>query len=127
MTGGTYTQQLMELLPMNADPKPAVHAFVATHDPSKSIGMPTLDDGVAAQKLAEGELVLVLWQGLADWLAADRRVWLALLSRGDLEQRIAAAEHLSKLCQRPVAFNPTASLPERDAQVAALAALLGDH
>lgn len=64
---------------------------------------------------------------VADWLAADRRVWLAVLSRGDLEQRIAAAEHLSRLCQRPVPFDPAAEVSERDAQLAALAALLADH
>jgi hypothetical protein len=66
-------------------------------------------------------------QRVASWLAGDRRVWLALLSRGDLEQRIAAAEHLSRLCNKPVAFNPEAPPPERDAQLAALAALLVDH
>jgi hypothetical protein len=66
-------------------------------------------------------------QRVADWLAGDKRVWLALLSRGDLEQRAVAAEHLSRLCQKPLAFNPAASVDERNAQVAALNALLADN
>jgi hypothetical protein len=66
-------------------------------------------------------------QRVAEWLAADKRVWLALLSRGDLEQRVVAAEHLSRLCQKPLAFNPAASADERNAQVAALSALLADN
>jgi hypothetical protein len=62
----------------------------------------------------------------ARWLVFDRRVWLALLARGELEQRIIAAEHLSKLCRRPLAFDPHASPQQRTAQLAELSAKLAD-
>jgi hypothetical protein len=40
---------------------------------------------------------------VAGWLADDKRVWLALLSRGDTNEQQAAARHLSKICGKPVA------------------------
>src|SRR5436190_1897589 len=57
---------------------------------------------------------------VADWLLDDRGVWLALLNRGELEHRIAAAEHLSKLCRRNLPFDPSASPESRQAQMADL-------
>jgi len=61
---------------------------------------------------------------VADWFLADNRVWLALLSRGQLEQRIAAAYHLSKLCRRSLLFDPAAPPQQRTAQLAELTAKL---
>lgn len=57
---------------------------------------------------------------VAEWLVADKRVWVAMMSRGQLAQRIAAAEHLGKLCGRPVNFDPAASDEVRTAQLAEL-------
>ena len=62
----------------------------------------------------------------AEWLAGDKRVWLALLARGELDQRIAAAEHLSQLCRRPLLFDPQAAAAVRSAQLAELTARLAD-
>ena len=62
----------------------------------------------------------------AEWLAGDKRVWLALLARGELDQRIAAAEHLSQLCRRPLLFDPGAAAAVRSAQLAELTAKLAD-
>jgi hypothetical protein len=56
---------------MNVHPTSAVHAFVAAHDSSsQNIGVPKYDYGVAAQKLAAGGPVLVLWQSLPDLVTA---------------------------------------------------------
>jgi hypothetical protein len=62
----------------------------------------------------------------ADWLVADKRVWLSLMSRGQLDQRIAAAEHLTRLCGRTVAFDPSGSEDQRQAQLAELRAKLAE-
>ncbi|HEX5102533.1 MAG TPA: hypothetical protein VFV87_01900 [Pirellulaceae bacterium] len=64
---------------------------------------------------------------VADWLAADKRVWLALMARGEVDQRIAAAEHLSKLCRRPLVFDPQATAEARQAQLAELSAKLVEN
>jgi hypothetical protein len=64
---------------------------------------------------------------VADWLVADKRVWLALLARGNLDQRIAASEHLAHLCRRPLPFNPQGTAAERTAQLAELTAKLADY
>ncbi len=63
---------------------------------------------------------------VAEWLLADKRVWLGLLSRGDVEQRIAAAEHLSRLCGTTLAFDPEASDDLRRVQLAELRAKLAE-
>jgi hypothetical protein len=63
---------------------------------------------------------------VAEWLLADKRVWLSLLSRGDAEQRIAAAEHLSRLCGQTLAFDPEASDDQRRVQLAELRAKLAE-
>jgi hypothetical protein len=62
----------------------------------------------------------------AEWLAGDKRVWLSLLARGELDQRVAAAEHLSKLCRRPLTFDPQGSAALRQAQLAELTVNLSD-
>jgi hypothetical protein len=61
---------------------------------------------------------------VADWLVADKRVWLALLARGELDQRVSAADHLSKLCRRALPFDPAGSQEQRSAQLAELTAKL---
>ncbi|MDX1945201.1 MAG: hypothetical protein SFU86_07330 [Pirellulaceae bacterium] len=63
---------------------------------------------------------------VAGWLLDDRAVWLALLNRGELEQRVAAAEHLSKLCRRNLPFDPSASPESRQAQLVDLQAKLAE-
>ena len=63
---------------------------------------------------------------VADWLVADKRVWLALLARGELNQRVSAADHLSKLCHRSLPFDPAGSQEQRSAQLAELTAKLAD-
>jgi hypothetical protein len=57
---------------------------------------------------------------VAGWMLDDKAIWLTLLGRGGLEQRIAAAEHLSKLCRRSLPFDPSASPESRQAQLAVL-------
>ena len=63
----------------------------------------------------------------ADWLLADKRVWLSLMNRGELDQRIAAAQHLTRLCGRSVAFDPDAAADKRQAQLAELQAKLAEN
>lgn len=63
----------------------------------------------------------------ADWLLADKRVWLSLMNRGELDQRIAAAQHLTLLCGRSVAFNPEGAADQRQAQLAELQAKLAEN
>lgn len=63
----------------------------------------------------------------AEWLAGDKRVWLALMARGELDQRVAAADHLSKLCRRSLSFDPQGAPEVRQAQLAELVARLTDH
>jgi hypothetical protein len=65
-------------------------------------------------------------QRAGDWLIADKRVWLSLMSRGQLDQRIASAEHLTRLCGRAVAFDPSGSEDQRQAQLAELRAKLAE-
>jgi hypothetical protein len=64
---------------------------------------------------------------VAGWLASDKRVWLALLERGDPNHRLAAARHLSRLCGRSVSFDPQASPDQREEQLVHLRALLAEN
>jgi hypothetical protein len=64
---------------------------------------------------------------VAGWLADDKRVWLALLLRGDDRGRQAAAMHLSLLCGKPVAIDPAASDDQRAQQLVELDALLAER
>ncbi|MEX2176710.1 MAG: hypothetical protein WD872_20250 [Pirellulaceae bacterium] len=64
---------------------------------------------------------------VAAWMLDDKRVWLALLGRGELPQRIAAAEHLSQLCGRSLSFDPQASADQRQAQLAELRLKLAEN
>lgn len=57
---------------------------------------------------------------VAGWLLDDKAIWLTILGRGELDQRISAAEHLSKLCRRSLPFDPSASHESRQAQLAVL-------
>jgi hypothetical protein len=64
---------------------------------------------------------------VAGWLADDKRVWLALLGRGNSGEQQAAARHLSKICGKPVAIDPAASDDQREQQLVALKALLAEN
>jgi hypothetical protein len=64
---------------------------------------------------------------VAGWLADDKRVWLALLGRGDERERQAAARHLSKICGKPVSIDPAASDDQREQQLVELKALLAER
>jgi hypothetical protein len=63
---------------------------------------------------------------VAAWLADDKRTWLALMNRGELAGRVAAAQHLSLLCGNPLAIDPRADSSRQQAQLAQLAALLAE-
>jgi hypothetical protein len=63
---------------------------------------------------------------VAAWLADDKRTWLALLSRGELADRVAAARHLSMLCGKPLTIDPLADSSRQQAQLAKMAALLAE-
>src|SRR5688500_419209 len=58
---------------------------------------------------------------VAEELLGDRSIWLYLLTREDAATRIAAAEHLSRLFGRRIAFDPAADDQTRQLQVAELA------
>lgn len=64
---------------------------------------------------------------VADWLVGEKQVWLALLAHRDLDQRVAAAEHLSKLCRRPLSYDPGATAEVRTQQLAELSAKLTER
>lgn len=57
---------------------------------------------------------------VAPWLIDDKAVWLAIIARGELDERIAAADHLSKLCRRTIPFDPHAPQDQRRLQMAEL-------
>lgn len=57
-------------------------------------------------------------------LAADPRVWLALMARPALDQRRRAAEHLAQLLPAPFDFDPEADAAARAEQIEALRAKL---
>jgi hypothetical protein len=63
---------------------------------------------------------------VAAWLADDKRTWLALLNRGELANRVAAARHLSLLCGKPLAIDMRADSSRQQAQLAQLAALFAE-
>lgn len=63
---------------------------------------------------------------VVSWLIDDKAVWLAMIAHGDLDQRIAAADHLSKLCRRTIPFDPHASQDQRQTQMRALMARYGE-
>ena len=62
---------------------------------------------------------------VASWLLSDRPVWLGLLAHQDVELRAAAAEHLSRLTGRPIAFDPRGADKTRQVQIAELTRRLG--
>jgi hypothetical protein len=61
---------------------------------------------------------------VAERLAADPRVWLALMTRPDPDQRRHAAEHLAQLLPTPIQFDPEADAAARAKQIEALRAKL---
>ncbi len=54
------------------------------------------------------------------WLVDDRQAWLAVLRHEDPAVRLAAANHLTVLFGKPLAFNPQGGLSEREQQFAQL-------
>ncbi len=58
-------------------------------------------------------------------LVGDRALWLGLLSSEEAAMRAAAADHLSRLVGRPIAFDPQADGKMRERQVAELARRIG--
>lgn len=64
---------------------------------------------------------------VAGWLLDDKRVWLALTSRGQLDERVAAARHLALLYGQTVPFQPAASPLEQEQQLVQLKALLAEN
>ena len=64
-------------------------------------------------------------QRVASWLLGDRTVWLSLLASSELELRTAAADHLSRLTGRPIAFDPRGDEKTRQLQIAELTRRLG--
>jgi hypothetical protein len=64
---------------------------------------------------------------VAGWLVDDKQVWLALLNRGELHERVAAARHLALLHGQTVSFEPAASPLEQEQQLVQLKALLAEN
>jgi hypothetical protein len=54
---------------------------------------------------------------VAQWLAGDPVVWLAMLSRDDEPTRRLAAERLKALLDGPIAFDPAADAATRQGQI----------
>jgi hypothetical protein len=66
-------------------------------------------------------------QQVASWLAGDPGIWLVLLSREELATRQLAAEQLTALLGRPIAFDPAADPAVREAQIEQISLhVLGD-
>ena len=61
---------------------------------------------------------------VVNWLAADARIWLALLDREDASRRRLAAQQISRVLGRAVDYDPMAAPAERAQQQQALAELL---
>jgi hypothetical protein len=64
-------------------------------------------------------------QRVAAWLLGDRPVWLTLLAHEQVELRTAAADHLSRLTGRPIAFDPRGDEKTRQMQIAELTRRMG--
>jgi hypothetical protein len=62
---------------------------------------------------------------VAQWLVSDRELWIRLLTHPQEEQRAAAADHLSRLVGRPIAFDPRSDERTRQLQVAEIARRFG--
>lgn len=58
--------------------------------------------------------------GVIHWLLVDPQTWLLLLTRDDVKLRQLAVERLSKLLNRPLAFDPAADAETRQRQWSAL-------
>ena len=61
---------------------------------------------------------------VARWLSEDKEIWLSLLAHGKASVRQTAAIRLSKLCNRPIEFDPHAPGSERRLQIDRLSPLL---
>ena len=56
------------------------------------------------------------------WLMNDKRMWLTLMNHDRTQHRLIAKEHLARIVDRPIQFDPTAGPEQRAQQVAALQA-----
>ncbi len=54
---------------------------------------------------------------VAAWSLLDKSIWLALLDRDDLATRQLAAQHLSRICGRPLDFDPAGERADREGQI----------
>jgi hypothetical protein len=61
---------------------------------------------------------------VVNWLAADARIWLALLDREDASRRRLAAQQISRVLGRAVDYDPMGEPAQRAEQQKALAELL---
>jgi len=57
---------------------------------------------------------------VAAWLIDDRCAWFALLNHDESHVRLAASNHLTLLCGKPLAFDPNAQFSDRQLQIAQL-------
>jgi hypothetical protein len=57
---------------------------------------------------------------VANWLANDKHVWLALINDDDPVCRLAAGRHLERICDRSVDFDAYGQPQVRAQQVAAI-------
>jgi hypothetical protein len=82
-------------------------------DPEQRDHVLTLREDLLPTRADSPELV-------AAWLVDDKRVWLALLNREDVETRRVAQQQLEALCGRKIAFDPQADVSIRRQQMAKL-------
>jgi hypothetical protein len=59
-------------------------------------------------------------KALAEWLASDPKVWLALLDDDDASRRERARQELARILDEPVDFEPFAPVDQRQTQIRAL-------
>jgi hypothetical protein len=64
-------------------------------------------------------------QRVAAWLVDDRCAWFALLNHQEVSVRLAAANHLTLLCGKPLSFDPFGSFSDRQQQLAQLQTRFG--
>jgi hypothetical protein len=57
---------------------------------------------------------------IALWLIDDPGTWISLLDREDASQRVTAAQHLERLLDRPLDYDPWGAEPQRFEQLARL-------
>jgi hypothetical protein len=83
---------------------------------------PTRLDSEQRQRLKKIADDLAVFSGdtperAAAWMLDDKSIWLALLAHEAPEYRHTAALQLSRICDRPIEFDPAAAEIERKAQI----------